>query len=222
MFCELTWDNVAETFGLPVVRLLPVKKGFVEANTGVKHSPQVFSNAWTAAQRVAIGIADFANGTFDDKLLKPDGTSNDQLVGTVVTRVPGTVAKTVEEVRPAISQRITSQRNTVLHGDIEWSPDGGVTTYTVQTAEVSYSRMGAAQHRIESLGLTSQVWRMRDNQLVSLSAADFKSMWETLAQHMEDCYVAQTTHEAALAALTDPARVLGYDYTTGWPNNAPE
>jgi hypothetical protein len=55
----------------------------------------------------------------------------------------------------------------------------------------------------------------------TLSAAEFQALAVAVGNHVDACYQAHATLEAAIDALTDGQAVIDHDVTIGWPAVAP-
>lgn len=134
--------------------------------------------------------------------------------GWTVTCTRSVVPWDAARIRDDMKRKVKIQRDMVRDAGIEWSPDGGVTAYVVQTDSDSRREMTGAVVSINEAGLPDMSWRMMDNSLAAIPAADFKTMALAVSAHVQACYVQQANIEAALDAAADPTIE---DITLGWP-----
>lgn len=154
---------------------------------------------------------------YDYEEVKPTLSEYEILGPKVVAFVNGVIRVTydsqsmaVEAVKASEIRKVKSRRDQVINAGIYWlAADGN--TYIVQTdADSRRELIGAVVGLNETSGLT-QIWRMKDNVLVSLPSADFKAMAIAVRDHVNACYVRQAELEAAVAGG------IPYDISAGWP-----
>ena len=139
--------------------------------------------------------------------------------GSIITATQAVVYKSLDQVQVIIKADIKNKRNVVVAGNIEWSPDGGTTTYIVQTDDVSQSKLTGAVLRTDKNGNPNQAWRMADNTIVDLNKAQFDAMAVAVGDHVDACYLQQAVLEAQIASAEDVVAILAIDIEAGWPVN---
>lgn len=100
----------------------------------------------------------------------------------------------------------------------------GDTVTFAQTDSESNLKMSAAVLRMDKANLTSQIWRMADNSVVSLTYDQFVDMALAAAQLENDAYARQGVLEASLVAISDLEALITFkdeEVVRGWPA-APE
>lgn len=112
---------------------------------------------------------------------------------------------------------IKMKRDGIQFGGVEWSPDGGVTTYIVQTDKDSQAKLSGAVVRTDKKNSAQQAWRMKDNSVVVLNKVKFDDMAVAVGDHVDACYVRQAELEALVEAASTAAEVDAIDIQSGWP-----
>lgn len=218
MWAELTFDSNADNWAMPIKRVISTARAITDAR-GIQHAASIF-RLWPRSDLAAVGFVPFRELSYDGRHNTSAGLSDDLVDGEVV-RSHTIQLRDIDRLKVLKHDELRRHRDQVVHGDIEWSPDGGITTHVLQTDEQSLNRIANTQMFIDKAGRASQGSRMRNNQIETLAAADFQDLAVAVGTHVDDCYQAQAIHEAAIDALTDSQAVIDYDVTTGWPAVAP-
>lgn len=144
------------------------------------------------------------------------GSMSFSLDGDTITASRGVAAKSAEYIVAIMKRKVKALRDQTIAGPIEWSPDGGVTTYVVQTDEYSRNMLAGAVMRLDKKGNpnAAQGWRMQDNSFAALTKTDFDAMAVAIGDHVDACYTNQGVLEATIDAAPDPTLV---DIEAGWP-----
>lgn len=218
MWAELTYDANTGTWALPIVRVIATARA-VSDTLGVQHPASIF-RLWPPAALAAIGFAPFREDRFD-RARYTSGGSSDSLVEGEVVRSHAVEPRAIDGLKSLRRGELRALRDQTVHAGIEWSPDGGATVHVVQTDERSLNRVANTLLLLDKTGRATQGWRMRNDRVETVAAADFLDMAIAVGDHVDACYQAQASHEVAIDALSDAQAVIDYDITTGWPAVAP-
>ena len=139
--------------------------------------------------------------------------------GWTITATQTVQYKPIEQVQDTVKSDIKNKRNAVASGRIEWSPDAGVNTYIVQTDVASQVSLTGAVMHTDKNGNPNQAWRMADNEVVTLTKAQFDAMAGAVGDHVAACYSRQATLEGLIDGAGDVAAALAIDIEAGWPAN---
>jgi hypothetical protein len=214
MWAELTYDSNTDTWAMPIKRVISTARAVTDAR-GIQHAASIF-RLWPRANLAAVGFTPFREASYDGRRYTSAGLSDDLVDGEVV-RSHATQLRDVDRLKVLKRDELRRHRDQVIHGGIEWSPDAGVTVHVLQTDEQSLNRIANTQLFVDKAGRVSQGWRMRNDQVKTLSAAEFHALAVAVGNHVDACYQAQATHEATIDVLTDGQVVIDYDITAGWP-----
>lgn len=131
----------------------------------------------------------------------------------------------LQALAPAVAragrrQQIQAIRDHVVHGGINWTHPGTGAVHVVQTAETSLVRLTGTLAALGQ-GMVSAVdWRMTDNSVVTLTAAQFAAMAGAVFAHVQAAYSRQAALEAELAALATAESIEAHPIDAGWPADA--
>lgn len=145
------------------------------------------------------------------------GAISYSLVGDTVVATRSVADVNLDRAKHQRKQEVKNKRDNVQISGIEWSPDGGNTTYIVQTDKESQAKLAGAVVRGDKEGYAQQGWRMQDNSFVILDKAKFDDLAVAVGDHVDACYVRQAELDALVDAATTVAEVLAVDIETDWP-----
>ena len=157
MWAELTYDSSADTWAMPIKRVISSSRAVTDAQ-GIQHGASIF-RLWPRADLAAVGFKPFREATYDGRHYTSVGLSDDLVDGEVV-RFHATQLRDVDRLKALKRNELRRHRDQVIHGGIEWSPDRGVTVHVLQTDEQSLNRIANTQLFVDK-GRVSQGWRMR-------------------------------------------------------------
>ncbi|WP_120497559.1 DUF4376 domain-containing protein [Kiloniella sp. EL199] len=123
----------------------------------------------------------------------------------------------LEQVKVTLVNKVKLVRDRIVSGGVIWSPDGGNTTYEVQSDKDSRFEMAGAVQILEHTGATEQGWRMLDNSMVVLSLSQLKDMGVAIRNHVNACFVRQAELEAIIAGAATVDDLHAIDLEAGWP-----
>lgn len=130
--------------------------------------------------------------------------------GTTVTATRSVVGQSTEQIVSALRTEVKNKRNQVRDAGIAFG------AYVVQTDTASKDNIDAEVSGLEKSGDVSTVWRMLDNSMVVITAAEFTAMALSVRAHWKACFARQAELEAALDIAADPTTVPIND---GWPSH---
>lgn len=121
--------------------------------------------------------------------------------------------KTVEEAIATVSDKINNFRSQKEQIGIVWQG------HPVQTRPLDINNLNAevlaAQAGVRKDG---EIWRMGDNNNVSLSNAELVEMAAAVRVHIKQCYLTAWQHKTAIDQLSIIDEILNYDFQSGWPS----
>jgi hypothetical protein len=169
-----------------------------------------------------------------------EGPMTYSLDGDTITAARSVVDMPLDQAKQRHKQKVKQQRDTAASGGLAWDKVESVetdpgdpnaeppvpptfedvaTTYFVQTDGDSRRELTGAVLAINEGSLTEQAWRMADNTVAVLPAADFKAMALEVRAHVNAAYLRQAELEAMIDAAADVAALREIDVAAGWPVN---
>jgi hypothetical protein len=131
--------------------------------------------------------------------------------GWTITETRHVETAPIESLRVHKNSQVKQMRNTVMNAGIEWNG------YTVQTDADSRREMVGAVVGLDKSGGDSQIWRMLDNVIVELTAAELVEMALAVHNHINSCYLVQGGFELTISMESDSEALLDIDTSAGWP-----
>ena len=110
-------------------------------------------------------------------------------------------------------EKLRQKRKTVERGGTEPTPGQIILTDVDDQAKITGAWALAQQNPAVIMN-----WKAASG-WVQLNAAAINSIALAVATHVQTCFNNERTHADAINALSTPAAVLAYDFSTGWPAN---
>ena len=207
MFAKLT-KQPDGSFALPVdIAHLP--RASVD-DAGVQHPHTIFT-LWSQNELAAIGYFHYTETTIPDGKISIGSSHSFDGISVTKTHTLADDPDYLDKQKTIMLSQIKSKRDRVRDAGIDYL------TYTVETDANSRRELTGAVVSINEAGLTDMAWRMKDNTVAILLAADFKAMAIAVSIHVQSCYVNQGTLEAAVNAAINITALNAIDVSVGWP-----